>query len=110
MIKLIMARVIIKIDKDLVVEIEGHHSEVEVSMGRIIREDHDMSIIIGMTLGETIIERHKIIEVKLLEKDIGIIVIETTTLEELEVALEKDNVQVILAEMIEVAVVDQDQV
>ena len=26
-------------------EIEEHHSEVEVSMGKIIGEDHDMSII-----------------------------------------------------------------
>ena len=38
-----MTRVIIKINIDQIVEIEGHHSEVEVSMDRIIRENHNMS-------------------------------------------------------------------
>ena len=58
MTEIIMIRVTIKIDIDQIVEIEGHHSEVEISTGRIIVEDHDMLIIIEMTLGETIIERH----------------------------------------------------
>ena len=39
-----------KIGIDQIVEIEGHHSEVEVSMDKIIGEDHNMSIIIEMTL------------------------------------------------------------
>ena len=90
-------------------EIEGHHSEVVVSIERIIGEDHKMSIIIEMTLEETIIETHKITEVKILEVDIeGII--EMTTLEEVEIGLGKNNIQVILAEMTEVAVVAQNQV
>ena len=70
-------------------------------MDRIIGEDHDMSIIIEMTLGETIIERCKIIEVKILEVDIEIIIIEMTTLEEVEVGLGKDNIQIILEGMTE---------
>ena len=55
-----MIRGIIKIDIDWIVEIEGHHSEINISMDRIIREDHTMSIIIEMTLEETILEKHKI--------------------------------------------------
>ena len=73
------------------------------------REDHNMSILIEMTLGETILEKCIIIEVKILEVEIEVI-IEMTTLEEVEVDLGKDNIQVILAEMIKVVVVDQDQV
>ena len=61
-----------------------------------------------MTLEETILEKHKITEVKLLEVEIGGI-IKMTMLEEVEVGLGTDNIQVILAEMIEV-VVGQDQV
>ena len=38
------------------------------------------------------------------------IIIETTDLEEVELDLEKDNIQVILAGMIEAVVVGQDQV
>ena len=37
---------IIKIDIDQIAEIEGHHSEVEVSMDKIIGEDHIILIII----------------------------------------------------------------
>ena len=40
---------IINLDIDQRVEIEGYHSEVEVSMDRIIGEDHNMSILIEMT-------------------------------------------------------------
>ena len=67
-----------------------------------------MFIIIDMTLGETILEICKVIEVKILEIDIEEI-IEMTILEEVEVGLEKDNTQVILIEVTEV-VVGQDQV
>ena len=65
-----------------------------------------------MTLGETIIEKHKFIEVKCLDVDIEIIiiVIKMTTSEEVEVGLGTENIQVILAEMIEVIVVGLDQV
>ena len=90
-------------------EIEGLHSEVEVIMDRSIGEYHNISIIIEMTIGETILERHKIIEVKTLDVDIEIIIIEMTTLEEVEVGLRKNNNQVILAEIIEV-IAGQDQV
>ena len=51
-------------------EIEGRHSEVEENTDRIIEGDHIMSIIIEITLEETILEKHKIIEVKILEVDI----------------------------------------
>ena len=46
-------RVIIKVGIDEIAEIEWHNSEVDVSMGKIIGEDHIMSTIIGMTLEET---------------------------------------------------------
>ena len=86
-----MIRVIIKIGIDWIVEIEGYHSEVEVSTDRIIGEDHIMWIIIEMTLEQTILEECKIIEVKILGVDIeGII--EMTTLEELEVGLGENNI------------------
>ena len=62
-----MIRVISKIGLDQIVEIDRHHSEVEVSMDRIRGQDHVMSIIIEMTLEETISEKHKITEVKILE-------------------------------------------
>ena len=48
-----------------------------------------------MTLGEKILEDHKIMEAKILEVDIQVI-IETRTLEVVEVGLGKDNIQVIL--------------
>ena len=44
-----------QIDTDQIVLIEGHHSEVEFSMNRIVGEDHVMSVIIEMTLEETIL-------------------------------------------------------
>ena len=101
---IIMIRVIIKVGIDWIVEIEGHHSEVEISMDRIIEEDHNMSVLLEMTLEQTISEKCKILEVRILEVDIeGIIAM--ITLEEVEVGLEKDNIQVISAEMTEVVVV-----
>ena len=104
-----MTRAIIKIDIDQIVEIEGHHSEVEVSMGRIIGEDHNMSISMEMTLGETILEKCKIIEVKILEVDKEVIK-EMTTSEKVEVGLGKDNIQIILERMTETVAVGLDQV
>ena len=69
-----MIREIIKIDTDWIAEIEGHHSEVEVNTHRIIGEDHIMSIIIEMTLEETMLEKCKITKVKSTAVDIeGII-------------------------------------
>ena len=96
-------------DIDQIVEIEGHHSEVEVSMDRIIGENHDMSILIEMTLGETISEKCKIIEVKCFEVDIDVIT-EMTTLEEVEVGLGKDIIPAILEGMTEAVAVGLDQV
>ena len=90
-------------------EIEGHHLEVGINMDRTKGVVHIMSIIIEMTLEETVLENCKTKEVNSLEVDIeGII--EMTTLEEVEVHLGTDNILVILAEMTEVVVVDQDQV
>ena len=45
-------------------EIEQFQSEVEVNMDRIIWKDHNMSIIIKMTIGETVLEKHKITDDK----------------------------------------------
>ena len=107
-LEIIMIRVIIKIDIDQIMEIEGH-SEVEVSMDRIIGEDHITSIIIEMTLEETILEKCEITELKVLEGGIEGIT-EMPTYKEVEVGLGKDNIQVNLAEMTEIVVVGQDQV
>ena len=63
MTKIIVVKVIIKIDIDQIVEI-GHHSEVEVSTDRTIEEDLDMLIITEIILGEINSEIHKVIEVK----------------------------------------------
>ena len=102
-------REIIKIDTDQIVETEGHHTEEEVSMDKIIEEDHIMSIIIEMTIEETILEICKIIDVKMLEVDIEEI-IEITTLGNAEIGIEKDSIQIILAEMRKVVVVGVDWV
>ena len=104
-----MIGVITKIGKDQMADIEGHHSEVEVSTDRIIGEDHDMLIIIEMILRETILVKCEIIEVNILEVDIEII-IEMTTLKEVEVGLGKVNIQVILEGMPEIVVLGQDKV
>ena len=63
MIKANMTREIIKIDTDQIVEIEGHHLQAEGSMEKIVGENHIMSIIIEMTLEETILENCKTAEV-----------------------------------------------
>ena len=108
---IIMINVIIKIGIDQIVEKEGHHSEVEVSMDRTTGEDHITIIIIEMTIiiEETILEKCKTTEVKILEEDIEAI-IETTTLKEVEVGLGKDSIQVILEGMTEIVIVGLDQV
>ena len=81
MIEIIMIREIIKIDVDQTAEIEGHHTEVEVSMDKIIKKDCAISIIIEMTLEETVSEICTVIEVIILE--VGIEgVIEMIILEE----------------------------
>ena len=49
-----MIRELIKINIDQIVEIEGHHTEVEVHMEKIIEEGHVISIILEMTIEETI--------------------------------------------------------
>ena len=104
-----MIKVLIKIDIDQIAEIEGYYSEVEVSMDRIIGKDHVISITIEMSVEETILEKCRIIEVRILEVNIEGIT-EMTTLEEVEVGLGKDNIQVISAGMTEVVVVGQGQV
>ena len=67
-----MIKVNIKIDIDQIVEIGECHIEAELSTDRIIEEGHNMITIIEMTLGEEILEGHKIIEVKILEIDIEV--------------------------------------
>ena len=103
MIKIIMIREITKIGIGQIAEIEGHHTELEVSMNKVIEKDCVMSIIIEMTIEETNIEICKIIEVKILEVDTEEI-IETIILEEVGVGLETDNIQIISEGMIEVVV------
>ena len=78
-------------------------------MDRIIEEDYNMITIIEVTSGKEILEECRIIEVRILEVDIEV-TIKMKTLEEIEVDVEKDNIQVILEGMIKAAVVDQDQV
>ena len=107
-IKIIMIREMIKIDIGQIVEIEEHQTEVEVSMDRIIEEDHIILITIEMILKEIISEICKIIEVRILEVDTERI-IEMIISEEIGVDLGTDNIQVILEGMIE-EIVGLDQV
>ena len=51
-IEIVMIREIIKIDIGLIVEIGEHHIEVEISMDKIIEEDHITIILAEMTLDE----------------------------------------------------------
>ena len=55
---------------------------------RIIEEGHSLIKIIGVILEEEILEKYRIIEVKILEEDIEV-ASETIILEEAEVDLEK---------------------
>ena len=110
MTKIIMIRENIKIDIDQIAEIEGHHSEIEVCTDKIIiGEDHNMAIIIEVTLEEMILEQCKITGIKILEVEIEGIA-EVTTLEEVEEGTGTDKIQVISVEMTEVVVAGQDQV
>ena len=104
--------------------IEENHLEVEVGMERIriIEEDCSILTVIEMTLGEEIVEKHKIIEVRIIEVDVETIIemttkktivttIEMTIMEEVGADLKKDDTQVTLKGIIEKAeVVDLDQV
>ena len=108
MIKIIMIREVTKIDICQIVQIGEHHIEVEVSMDKIIEEDHVMFIIIEMIIEEITPEMHRITEDQRVEVETeGII--GRILLEEVGVSLGRDNIQVILEGMIEVTV-DQDQV
>ena len=97
-LEIIMIKIDIKIDTNQTVEIGKYHIEVEASMDKTIEEGHTMIKIIKVTLREEILEEHKIIEVRILEVDVEV-TIEMTTLEEVEVGLEKDSIQVVLEEM-----------
>ena len=103
-----MIKVNIRIDTDQIVQIGECHLGIELNMYRITEEGCNMLIIIEMTIGEKMLEECKNIEVKILEVDIEV-TIETMTFEEVEVDLQKDNIQIILEGMTK-AVVDQDQV
>ena len=63
-------------------------------MDRIIGEDHDMSIIIEMALGEIIIEM-QYFRGQTFRGVIEIIIIDTITLEGVEVGPGKDNILII---------------
>ena len=68
-IEIFIIREIVSIDIGQIVEIGEHQADVEVSMDKIIEEDCIMSLIIEMTIGETILEMCKITEVKISEID-----------------------------------------
>ena len=102
-----MLRVIIRMDIDQIVEIGELHSEVKVSTDRIIEEGCNILIPIEMFSEEANLEKGKIIEVRILEVAIEVI-IEMTISEEVEVG--KDNIQVIVEGMTEAVAVGLDQV
>ena len=109
MIKIIIVREITKRNIDQIVEIEGHHTEVEVSKDNIIEKDHIMSIIIEMTLEGTVLEKYEISEVKFLGVDTeGDI--EMKILDVVKVGLGTHNIQIISEGITEVVVVGLDQV
>ena len=83
-----MIKINIKIGIDQTVEIGECHMEVELNMDKTREEGHSMIKINEVTLGEEILEEHKIIEIRILEVDI-VVTLEMTTLEEIEVDLEK---------------------
>ena len=99
---------ITKIDICQIVGIGEHHIEVEVVMDKITEEDHITLIIIEMTSEETISEKCKITEDKIIEVDAERI-LEMIILEEVGVCLKTDNIHTILEGIIEV-VVGLDQV
>ena len=103
-----MIKINIKIDTDQTVGIGKCHIEVELGMDKTIEEGHSMIKITEVTLGEKILEKCKIIQVRTLEVDVEV-TLEMTTLEEVEVSLEKDSILVTLDEMSK-AVAGPDQV
>ena len=92
--------IVIKINTDQTVEKDTVHCHMEV--------DCSLSKITEEILGKEILEKHKIIEVKISGEDI-VVVLGTVILTEVGVGLGKVNFGVTLGEMMEVPV-DQDQV
>ena len=103
MLEIIIIKIDTKVGIDQAVVIGECHIEVELSMDKIIEEGHSMIKITEVILGKEILEEHKITEVRILIVDIEVIS-GTIILEEIEVGLEKDSIQVTLAEVIEAAV------
>ena len=103
-----MIKIDIKIVTDQTVEIGECHTEVELNTDKTIEEGCSMFRIIEVILGEEILEKCEIIEVKIVEVDIEV-TLEMTTLAEVEVGIQKDSIQVILEEMRKI-VVGLDQV
>ena len=103
-----MIKIDIKVGIDQMMVIGGCHIKIELSMDKTAEEGCSMIKIIEVILGKETFEECKIIEVRILEVDIEII-LGAIILEEIAVDLEKDSIQVILGGMIEAAV-DQDQV
>ena len=103
-----MIKAIIRIDTDQMVVIGEYYLGVVLGKDRIIEEGLNMLIIMEITLGKEILGKCKIMEVSIIEVDTEAI-IEMTTLEEVEVGLEKNGIQVIFEGMIKaVVVVDHD--
>ena len=97
----------IGIDQVVVIGIEDQITKMDLSMDKTIKKDLNIVRIIEKEiLGEETIEEYKIIENKLLERNIEVTI---TVLVGAEVGQEIDNIQVILGGMIKVALV-QDQV
>ena len=90
-------------------EKEGHHTKVDVSMDKVIEEDHIMSITIAVTIEWTIFRNMQNYRGQDFRDDIEEI-IKMIILEEGEVGLGKDNIQIISEGMIVVVVVGLDQV
>ena len=91
----IMMKIEIKIGIDQTVEIGECHVEVDLSMDIPIEEGHSMIKIIEVTLGDDILEGHKIMEIRILEVYTEVI-LGMTTLEEVDIGLEIDSNQDIL--------------
>ena len=95
---------IIRIGIDQIAEIGEFNLVVEFNMDRIIEVDQGMDKVIGMTLGEEIIEvmqehiKVRILENRTIEEDIEeIIGMRTMAEKEIRVGLEKDHTQTIVA-------------
>ena len=100
-----MTREIIRIDIDQIVEIGEFYLVVEFSVDKILEIDWDMNRIIGMILGQVILEvmwECIIIIIRIIEDRIKEVNIEKTIgmkiIEEIEVGPEKDDFQIIMTE------------